>query len=243
MGSFFAGIKAGTLGGIVYIGGLAIFNVALLYALKADFFVWISGSTFSNACPLVPAANGTSAEGCLSLVVSLSVPFLAFVGFFIGLFFAGIFGQYYDSLPTENPTVKGEIVAYLLAATLVVSGAAGYPFDFEASVLTLAFLAAWTAPFGFILGRLYRRYTRPVQMGSQEPSLLRVLVDGRDCTGKSKTFALTSSHRLRAELTNDASFREWSVTGGLAVEDLRSFETVMEVNGEGSLLGVVTKKY
>ena len=243
MGSFFAGIKAGTLGGILYFGGLAIFNVALLYALKADFFVWVSHSTFSTSCPLVPAGNGTSAAQCLSLVVSLSVPFLAFVGFFIGLAFAGLLGTYYDSLPTKSPTVKGELDAYLMAALLVYSGAAGYPFEFKAAVITFAFLAVWTAPFGYILGRLYLRYTRLVTMESQDRALLKVMVDGRDFTGKARTFALTSSHRLRADVAEDASFREWEVTGGISVEDRRSFETVMEVNGEGTLRGIVTKKY
>ena len=69
------------------------------------------------------------------------------------------------------------------------------------------------------------------------------MVDGRDCTGKARTFATTSSHKVRAEAAEDASFKEWEAAGGITLEDVRSFETVMEVNGDGKLTGKVGTKY
>ncbi len=243
MGSFFAGVKAGTLSGFLYVGGTAVFNVMLLYALKPNVLDFIQ-QQYSTVCAPGTLSNATnSVEDCFASVVAVDVPYIAFVGFFVVLAYAGTFGILYDSLPSRSSMVKGEVFAAIAGLNLLVFGFSGFFFDMPSSVASGAFLAAWTLVFGYFLGRLYKRYTRPVSVDSQDPSLLKVVIDGRDLTGKTRTFALTSSHKLRAELTDDASFREWEVTGGLAVEDARSFETVLEVSGEGSLRGIVTRKY
>jgi hypothetical protein len=212
LGSFFAGIKAGTLGGILYVGGMAIFNVVLLYALKADALVSINHS-FPTACPLVPVA-GSGVEDCFASVVAVDVPFRAFVAFFVALLYSGLFGIYHDALPRLGTAPKAMMVSAIVGASLVFSGFTGYVFDPRSAVATSVFLLGWTAVFGYFLGRLYRKYTRPVGFESQDPSLLRVVVDGRDVTGKSRTFATTSSHKLRADLREGASFREWEAGGG-----------------------------
>ena len=240
MGSFFAGIKAGTLGGIVYIGGIAIFNVLLLYSLQSSVISAVSNS-YPAQCPLIPNANG-SAQDCFSSLVSYDVPFLAFVAFFITLLYAGIFGIYFDSLP-GSATVKGLTIGAVVAVNLVFFGYSGYVFNFESAAASTTFLIAWTGVFGYVLARFYKKYTRPVRFESQDSGLLRIFVDGRDQTGKLRTFALTSNHRIRAEVSNDASFKEWIASGGAALEDPRSFETTMEVGGEGSVKGAVASKY
>ena len=96
---------------------------------------------------------------------------------------------------------------------------------------------------GYFLGRLYKKYTGVVEFKAQDPESLRILVDGRDCTGKARTFALSSTHKVRAAVAEDASFKQWEVSGGLKVEDDRSFETLLEVGGNGTLNGAVGKKY
>ena len=243
MGSFFAGVKAGTLGGFLYVGGTAIFNVILLYSLKADVLSLIQGHE-ATLCVPGAATNATnSLEACFASVVAVDVPYIAFVAFFIVLTYAGLFGILYDSIPRRSSTVKGEVFGAAAGFNLVIFGYTAYIFDEPSFVASGTFLAAWTLLFGYILGRLYKRYTRPVSIESQDPTLLKVLVDGRDLTGKTRTFALTSSHKLRAELSDDASFTGGEVSGGWALEDGRSFETVVEVNGEGSLKGVVGRKY
>ncbi|MDG6990254.1 MAG: hypothetical protein JRM99_02400 [Nitrososphaerota archaeon] len=243
MGSFFAGVKAGTLGGFLYVGGTAVFNVALLYLLKPDVLGFIQ-QQYSTLCTPGAVVNATSGlEECFSSVVAVDVPYIAFVAFFVVLAYAGLFGILYDSIPSGSPTLKGEFFAMVAGVNLFVFGYSGFFFDEPSSIATGVFAAVWTAVFGYLLGRLYKRYTRPVAVGSDDPALLKVMVDGRDLTGRTRTFALTSSHKLRAELTNDASFREWQVTGGVTVEDSKSFETVVEINGEGTLKGVVTSKY
>ena len=247
MGSFFAGIKAGTLGGILYVAGLAAFNVILLYALKGDVLTAINQSN-PVACPLVPNVNG-SAQDCFDLVVSVSVPFISFVSIFVVLFISGLFGLYYDSLPGRSTTIRGlffgAIVVFCMVIVVPLFFGLGliYAFNMQSDIASAVFLTCWTAVFGYLLGRLYKKYTRTVEFSSEDPSLLKVVVDGKDSTGREKTFATTSNHKLRAEIAEGASFREWEATGGVALEDTRSFETTMEVNGNGKILGRVGAKY
>jgi hypothetical protein len=242
LGSFFAGIKAGTLSGILYLGGMAVFNAALLYALKPDVLAVIHQS-YSSTCAPVATVNATTIEDCFASVVAVDVPYISFVGFFVALLYSGIFGRYYDSLPMRGPTLKGETIAAVVGVNLVIFGFAGFFFSSEAALATGVFLTAWTVVFGYFLGRLYKKYTRFVEFQSQDPDSLKVIVDGRDSTGKSRTFAHTSSHNVRAEVSDDASFKEWEPSGGIKIEDPRSFESTIEVDGDGVLIGRVGKKY
>ena len=241
MGSFFAGIKAGTLGGVLYVGGIAVFNVVLLYAAQTSALNAIS-QAFPQSCPMVPNVNGSAAD-CFQSVVSVDVPFIAFVAFFITLIYAGVFGLYYDSLPNRGSTVKGLIFAAVIGLSLVFFGFSGYVFDTDSGIATSLMMLLWTPLFGYLLGRLYKKYTREVEFSSQNPELLKVVVDGRESTGRVKTFATTSNHKLRAVVAEDASFKEWQATGGISLEDERSFETTMEVNDNGKIMGNVVTKY
>ena len=241
MGSFFAGIKAGTLSGILYVGGIAIFNVVLLYALQGSALKAIS-QAYPQSCPRIPNVNG-SALDCFNSVVAFDVPFMASFAFFVTLIYAGIFGLYYDLLPNRGRTVKGLIFSAAIGLSLFVLNLSGFVFDSESEIATIVMMLLWSPVLGYLLGRLYTRYTREVEFSSQDPELLRVVVDGRDSTGRVKTFATTSNHKLRAEVAEDASFREWQATGGISLEDARSFETTMEVNGNGKLVGIVGTKY
>ncbi|HUI23430.1 MAG TPA: hypothetical protein VLY82_03445 [Nitrososphaerales archaeon] len=247
MGSFFAGIKAGTLSGILYVAGLAAFNILLLYALKADVLTAINQSN-PVACPMVASVNG-SVQDCFDLVISVSVPFVSFVSIFVVLFISGLFGLYFDSLPGRSATVRGlflgaiTVFCMIFVVPLLFGLGLVYAFDEASSIATAVFLLCWTPAFGYLLGRLYKKYTRAVEFSSQDPDLLKVVVDGRDRTGQVKTFATTSSHKLRAEVAEGASFREWDATEGIGIEDSRSFETTMEVNGNGKIIGNVSSKY
>jgi hypothetical protein len=243
LGSFFAGVKAGTLSGIVYVGGLAVFNVVLLFALKPEVLQVISAN-YSQVCSPGTPLNGTSSlEDCFSLFVAVDVPYVAFVGFFITLLYAGVFGLWYERFPGRGPLVKGETVGAIVALNLLFFGFYGFNFDYTSGLATGGFLVAWTVIFGFLVGRLYKKYTRVVSFASQDPGALRVLVDGKDMTGKESTFAVTSTHKVRAEVAEDASFSQWEFVGEVKVEDPRSFETAMEVAGDGSLRAEVVKKY
>gem|GEM_PF-2223878 len=237
MGSFFAGVKAGTLGGIVYVGGMAIFNVILLYALEPQVNALITNQYYS-VC-----TSGSTIAQCFGSVISVDVPYVAFVAFFIALIYSGVFGMFYDSLPGRTYLWKGEFFAAIIGANLAIFGFSGFYFSTESTIATSAFVIGWTVVFGYFLGVLYRKYTRVIQISSENPALLKVFVDQRDVTGKTRTFAATSSHKIRGEVASDASFKEWAANGGITLEDPRSFDTTFEVTGDGTLRGKVGTKY
>lgn len=242
MGSFFAGIKAGTLGGILYVGGLGVFNAALLIALKQQVIQYINQS-YQNVCSPGTANNATALNQCFSSVLVDYVPVIAFIGFFVALFYCGVFGMLYEWFPGRGATGKGEIIAGIIGVNIVYFGFYGFAFNFESEAATGAFLVVWTLLFGYVVGRLYRRYTRSVVFEVQDPKVLKILVDNKNFAGKTRTFATTSSHKVRADVADDVSFKEWEASGGVTLEDARSFETIMEVNGDGLLKAKVTKKY
>lgn len=235
----------GTLAGIAYISGLAIFNVFLLYAFKPEILTEIYLKN-PGVCTAV-ATNAThSIEECFDSIAPFFIPIISFYGFFIVLFFGGLFGRLYEHWPGRGATVKGEVTGFMIAATLLLNplyNLAGIYID-PTILPNLLFLLGWTGLLGYFMGRLYRRYTRVVTFEVQEEKgFLKIIVDGKDFTGKTRTFATKSIHTVRADASDGGSFREWTVSGGVAVEDPRSFETEMEVNGDGLLKALVSRKY
>jgi hypothetical protein len=241
LGSFLAGIKAGTLTGIMYMGGIALFNVVLLVAMKQQVLNVISQS-FASVCSTSSPAGASSIYACFDLVLSYYVPFLAFVGFFIALLYCGVFGLFYDRLP-GGTIIKGETIAGVVGINLIVFGYSGFYFDSFSDLIDGIFFIAWTVVFGYVVGTLYRRYTRVVSFESEDPESMKVSLDGREVTGKSRTLSFTSTHKLTAEPAEGSSFKEWVSSGGISLEDTRSFETTFEVNGDGLVKGRVGKKY
>jgi hypothetical protein len=134
-------------------------------------------------------------------------------------------------------------IGIVIAINLILFQLVGITFEARVTLALTIFLVAATFAYGIILGDLYARYTRKVSFVSDDDALLRIVVDRRDCTGKTKTFAVKSTHVARADTLEGSSFREWVVSGGVTVEDPRSFETPMEVNGDGMLKALVSRKY
>ena len=116
MGSFFAGVKAGTLAGIVYIGSLALFNVALLYLFKAD-VLGIINQSYSQVCAPVATNSSVNIEDCFSSVVVVYIPFIAFLGYFVTLAYSAIFGRFYEHIPGGRPWAKGLTFAVISSVT------------------------------------------------------------------------------------------------------------------------------
>jgi hypothetical protein len=240
LGSFLAGIKAGTLTGILYMGGIALFNVILLVALKPQVLNVIS-QLYESVCATGASANAGSLNGCFNLVLAYDVPFLAFVGFFVTLLYCGVFGLFYDWFP-GGTVIRGETIAGIVGLNLVFFGYSGFYFNQESALIGGIFFLAWTVVFGYIVGKLYKRYTRLVSFESEDPETLKISLDGRGVTGKARTLSLTSTHKLRADVSEGSSFKEWVSSGGISLEDSRSFETTFEVNGDGLVKGRVGRK-
>jgi len=218
-------------------GGIAFFNAFLLTALKPEVLNVIS-QNYSQVC----GAGASSLEGCFDLVLAYDLPFLAFIGFFIALLYAGVFGLWYDRFP-GGTVIRGETIAAVVGLNLAFFGYSGFYFNSESELVGGVFFLAWTAVFGYVVGKLYRRYTRLVSFDSEDVESLKVVLDGREVTGKARTLSLTSTHKLEADVSEGASFKEWVSSGGVSLEDSRSFETTFEVNGDGLVKGRVGRKY
>ena len=134
------------------------------------------------------------------------------------------------------------LIGIRLLIALLYLGLAGLSFEYTARILISLFDLAATIVYAVILGGLYRRYTRSVEFVSQDENSLKIIVDGRNLTGKTRTFHLRSSHEVKGETSGDSSFKEWAISGGVSIEDPRSFRTTIEVNGDGMLKAFSTKK-
>ena len=242
MGSAFAGVKAGILGGMVYAGSIGIFNVLLLYGLKGDVLQFLSTNLSSTCGGAVAGGSIPTAEECFSSVVLIYIPFFSFIGFIISLIFAAAYGILYEYLPGHSQRVKAATIGSLLLIALLYLGLAGLSFEYVARVLLTFFDLGITVVYAFILGGLYRRYTRSVEFVSQDENSLKIIVDGRNLTGKTRTFHLRSSHEVRGEATGDGAFKEWAMSGGVSIEDPKSYATTIQVNGDGMLKGYFSKK-
>jgi len=248
MGSALAGMKAGVVAGVVFVGSLTLFNFLLLIVFKSQALSFIS-HYYSTVCSTVEVnststlPNSTSSAAvndCFQDVISVFPGFFAFVNFFISLFFATAFGLLYESLPTKGlPLVKGLSVSFAVLLVYVYLGIVGITFYKLAAELLYVFAVLDTVLYGYLLSRLYRRYTRTVEIAAGDSA--NIFVDGKNYSNRTTTFAAKSVHEVKAEALGTATFREWTVTGGVSVEDNKSFETTMEVNGDGKIQVAVKK--
>ena len=111
---------------------------------------------------------------------------------------------------------------------------AGVTADQTEKAIMYAFDTVAMLVYATVLARYYRKFTREVEFASPDPERLKITVDGKNFTGKLKTLALHSTHKVRAP-SESGAFREWLVSGGVSVLDSRSFETTMRVDGDGLL--------
>jgi hypothetical protein len=241
LGSAFAGVKAGILAGIVFAGSIGLFNVLLLYALKSDVLQFLSAN-LPSTCGGAAGSFRPTPEECFSSVILVYIPYFTFLAFVISLVFAAAYGILYEHLPGQSQRVKAASIGLLLLIALLYFGLAGLSFEYTARIFISFFDLAATVVYAVILGGLYRRYTRSVEFVSQDENSLKIVVDGRNLTGKTRTFHLRSSHEVTGETSDDSTFKEWAISGGVSVEDPRSFRTTIEVNGDGMLKGFSSKK-
>jgi hypothetical protein len=234
LGSAFAGVKAGILGGIVFAGGIGLFNAILLFAFRGD-VLQVLGT--------LPACAGSSAgsqiatpEDCFSTLLSVNLPFFVFEIFVISLFFAGVFGAFFEVLPARGYTTRAAVVAFLMLIVILFAGAGLFTSDVQRLII-VGYELVLTFVYAAILSRFYRRYTREVEFQTPESGSGKILMDNHNYTGKVRTLSIHSSHTVRAE-SEERAFKEWLVSGGVTVEDPKSFETTIKVEGDGLLKGV-----
>ncbi len=220
---------------------MGLFNVSLLYVLRSDVLNFLSGD-LKNCGGIVSGGSVPTPDECFNLVAQVYLPLTTFLTFLISLFFAASYGRFFEHIPGRGYTTRSTSVALILLIVLLTLGFGGVSFEFVARVSNLVFSLFITLVYGFVLGGLYRRYTRLVQFVSPDPALFMIHVDGKNFTGKTRTFALRSSHNVKAITSAGVSFKEWSTSGGVEIEDSKSFETSLEVKGDGMLKGTVVRK-
>src|SRR5438445_11353184 len=220
---------------------MGLFNVRLLYALTGDVLKLLSAN-HPSACGGVAGGVRPTPEECFSSVVLVYIPYFIFLGFVISLVFAAAYGILYEHLPGQSPRVKAASMGLLLLIALLYLGLAGLSFEYTARILISLFDLAATVVYAVILGGLYRRYTRSVEFISQDENSLKIIVDGRDLTGKTRTFHLRSSHEVKGETSEGGSFQEWAISGWAWSEDPRRFRTTVGVKGDGMVESVSANK-
>lgn len=222
MGSTFAGLKAGVLAGLLYCGTIALANLIMLILFKQDALNLIN-QNFSSQC--------SSAEDCFLSVLQIYLPLNTFTNFLISIFYSSIYGRLYEYIPGSEPSTKGVTISLILLINLSLLGSVVTQFAYIARIVIIIASVVLTLIYGVILGKFYKRYTRFVEFISQDKENLKILVDGRNMTNKKATFSVRSIHKIRAE--GKIPFKSWTTTGGVRIEDPRSYETSFEVTGDG----------
>jgi hypothetical protein len=232
LGSSFAGVKAGIIAGIFFAAATGIFNYLLLLATKA---ATLSVLAQTPECMSVVSTNSTNPlEECFSTVTSVLVPFVTFEIFIVALIFGFIFGRFFDRFPLKGYLNKALVVSYVMILVILFLGI-GISADSNQRLILTLFDLLVAAGFAYLLALFYKRYTRVVEFSSTDIDPVKILIRGRNVTGKAMTFSNRSSQKVVAEASGSRVFREWSYSGGVTVEDPKSFETVMRVEGNGIL--------
>lgn len=228
MGSGLAGAKAGILGGIFLAAAIGLSNIALLEALRASVLQYLAANP--SACP-----GTATAQDCFSTLISVSIPtYVMFPVAVLGIVFGGLYGIYYEFLPGVGYRIRAASLGLALLIVILFLGVAGEtPPGAPKAVMSALDLVAVVA-YALIIARSYRKFSREVEFQSPRPQELKILVDGRNLTGKMRTFALNSTHKVKAE-GDGKGFKGWLVSGGVSVDDPRSFETTITVEGNGLL--------
>lgn len=236
MGSAFAAVKAGILGGIFYAGITGLFNLFVVFIFKNSSLSVLSKLQECSGITLHQVGSPVSTPNeCFSAYIPVFVPYSVFIIFLFSLVFSSAFGIFFESLPGRSYATRASIVAFIMIILLLYTGLEGISFDTQQRVMIATFNFIMAYLYATILGSLYKRYTRVVEFSSQDPELLRIILGRKDVTGKTRTVAANSSVKVRASPLGNAAFKEWSYSGGVTLEDSKSFETVMRVAGDGML--------
>lgn len=170
-------------------------------------------------------------------MLEYSIPYtVVLTGAVLGVLVGVLYGMYFEYIPGTTYAIRAIGLGLILLVLMIVIGGAGnYSATDETELAILrAFDTVAMLGYAFILCRLYRRLTREVQFDSPNPEKLKITVDGRNYTEKTRTLGIHSSHKVKATLEK-GQFHQWLVSGGVTVEDPKSPETKMKVDGDGLL--------
>ena len=232
MGSVLAGVKAGVVASLYFASSVSLFNVLLLYSFKGQVLMFLT-QNYPTTCPAstTPGAVGT-AETCFSDIVTTGVPEADLLRLaVIAMLFAVGIGVYFDYLPGRTYFRRTFLVVPIIIIGLLFLGLYGLVTDTTQLELMVVFESGTACLYAAILAWLYRRFTREVEFQGSTTS--KIMVDSRDVTGKKRTYAVNSTHKLVAG--DEKMFKGWLVSGGLTVGEPREARTSLRVTGDGLL--------
>jgi hypothetical protein len=232
VGSVLAGVKAGAVASLYFAASVSLFNIVLLYSFKGQVLAFLT-QNYPTTCPAsaTPGITGT-AESCFAVIVGTGVPEADLLRLaVIAMLFAVGIGVYFDYLPGRTYFRRAFLVVPIIVIGLLFLGLYGLVTDTTQLVLMVVFESGTACIYAVILAWLYRRFTREVEFQGSANS--KILVDSRDVTGKKRTYAVNSTHKLVAG--DEKTFKGWLVSGGLSVSEPREAKTSLQVAGDGLL--------
>ncbi len=232
MGSVIAGVKAGAVASLCFASLVSLFNILLLYSFKAQVLTFLT-QNYPSTCPAsaTPGVAGT-AESCFTEIVNIGVPEADLLRLaVIAMLFAVGIGVYFDYLPGRSYFSRTFLVVPIIVIGLLFLGLYGLVTNSTQLELMVVFESGSACLYAAIIASLYRRFTREVEFQGSPTS--KIMVDSRDVTGKKRTYAVNSSHKLAAG--DEKTFRGWLVSGGLTVGEPREVKTSLLVKGDGVL--------
>jgi hypothetical protein len=227
LASGLAGAKAGILGGILFAAVAGLVNWGLLEAFSGAVLQALS------TIAVCSGSQGTP-QDCLSTLINTNIPTLAVLQGATGVLFGALYGMYFEFLPGSGYGVKAMSMGLMMLIALLFLGLAGITVDRTQQLVMYAVDFVCMLGYSAVTARFYRSYTREVQFQSPNPEKLKIVVDRKNYTGKTKTLSLHSNHTVRAP-SESGAFHQWLVSGGVSVLDSKSFETTMRVDGDGLL--------
>lgn len=227
MASGLAGAKAGILGGIFFAAVAGLANWALMEAFSSTVLQVLSTISYCSGPVGTPQA-------CLSTLINTNIPTLAVLQGASGILFGALYGMYFEFLPGNGYRIKAVAAGILMLVVLLFLGLAGITIDRTQQVIMYVVDVVCMMGYVVITAHFYREYTREVKFESPNPEKLKITVDHKNYTGKTKTLSLHSNHTVRAP-SESGAFHAWLVSGGVSVLDSKSFETTMRVDGDGLL--------
>jgi hypothetical protein len=183
---------------------------------------------------VIPTNSTQPAEECFSTVTTVLVPFVTFLTFVVTLVFGFIFGRLFERFPGRGYMIKALIVSYVMILVIFYFGL-GISADTNQRLYLTGFDLVAAGGYAYLLAFFYKRYTRVVEFSSAGSDPVKIMLGRRNVNGKSVTFSTRSSHKIVADASGSKVFKEWAFSGGVTVEDPKSYETIMKVDGNGIL--------
>lgn len=224
MASGLAGAKAGAIGAGLFAAAAGLFDALVLELSKSSV---IAAMESAGVC-----TTFKSLQDCFTYLVGLDVLLLVVLPVGVcGLLFGTLYGMYFEFLPGGGYTARAAAIGMLMLIVILFFGLGGVAGNVTQGLAVRVFDLVAMVAYVLLLARFYRRYTREVRF---ESSGGKFTVDNKDYSGKTKTLGIHSTHKVSAS-GGKGAFHTWLVSGGVSVEDHKSPQTKMKVDGDGLL--------